>query len=364
MILNKLLSISVFISIFCLNPAHGEINTDSIHKEKIRILPFPDIGYAPETRWYVGGVALFTYKIYEDTITRTTNFKIEFNYTQNKQSILSSHYNVFLRGDSYYFFGENSFQKFPENFWGIGNHTPNSNLERYDAYRIEFNNSFLKQISNNIYVGPTYRMQYMYKIAPLSGGILESENITGATGGLSSGLGYSINWDKRDNILNPQRGLFVSLSNIYFGKMFKSNFKFTRVEIDMRKYIKTFPRHIFAMQAYGIFNIGNPPFRMMALLGGENIMRGYYQGRYRDKDYMAFQAEYRMPVWKIFGITGFASAGDVAPSLSGFSLSNLKALYGFGLRIKVDKRDNVNLRFDYAMGKNTSGFYVVFGEAF
>jgi outer membrane protein assembly factor BamA len=352
------------IRILFFNMSFAGISSDSIHQRKIKILPFPDIGYAPETRWYVGGVALFTYKIYKDTITRTTNFKIEFNYTQNKQSILSSHYNIFLRGDSYYFFGDNSFQKFPENFWGIGSNTPDSNLERYDAYRLELNNSFLKQIRKNIYVGPTYRMQYIYKITPLSGGILESDNITGAKGGLSSGLGYTINWDKRDNILNPGKGLFFSLSNIYFGKAFKSDFSFVRIEADLRKYLRVYPRHILALQAYGIFNRGNPPFRLMALMGGENMMRGYYQGRYRDKNYLAFQAEYRMPVWKIFGLTGFTSAGDVASSISSFAIGNFKLLYGLGIRIKVDKRDNVNLRFDYAMGKNTSGLYVVFGEAF
>lgn len=337
---------------------------DSVKKHRLKVLPVPEIGYAPETRWYVGGVALFTFKAFEDTLTRTTNFKLEFNYTQNNQSILGSDYNIFLKENKYYFFGENSFQRFPENFWGIGSHTSNENLEKYDANRVELYNSFVKQIKKNIYIGPTYRMQYMYKIISKPGGILESGNVPGADKNFSSGLGYTINWDKRDNILNPHKGHFISFSNIYFGKIFGSSFGFQRFEVDARKYIKLFTKHIFAVQAFGLFNKGNPPFRMMGLMGSEHIMRGYYQGRYRDKNYMAFQAEYRLPVYWVFGLTTFASLGDVAGRIDEFNLRNFKPTYGVGLRIRVDKRDNVNLRFDYAVGRNTSGFYVAFGEAF
>ena len=32
-----------------------------------------------------------------------------------------------------------------------------------------------------------------------------------------------------------------------------------------------------------LFNFGNPSWAMMALLGNSYSMRGYYEGRYRDK---------------------------------------------------------------------------------
>lgn len=38
---------------------------------------------------------------------------------------------------------------------------------------------------------------------------------------------------------------------------------------------------------------------------------------------------------------------------------------GVGLRFLVDKNENTNLRFDYAVGvQNQSGFYISFGESF
>jgi hypothetical protein len=38
---------------------------------------------------------------------------------------------------------------------------------------------------------------------------------------------------------------------------------------------------------------------------------------------------------------------------------------GFGFRFLVDKKENTNLRIDYAVGaQNQSGFYISFGESF
>ena len=53
---------------------------------------------------------------------------------------------------------------------------------------------------------------------------------------------------------------------------------------------------MLALQAYAFINNGDVPLRSLASLGGANSMRGYYDGRYRDKDQIVFQAEYRVPV--------------------------------------------------------------------
>ena len=57
------------------------------------------------------------------------------------------------------------------------------------------------------------------------------------------------------------------------------------------------------MQATTSYTSGDVPFYDLALLGGEDRMRGYYKGALRDKVLFDTQVEYRMPVWNIFGIT-------------------------------------------------------------
>lgn len=370
--LTKLLSpmklkiiVIVFISLFPGYIPGFASDTDSIPRKRLKVIPFPNLAYSPETRLFFGGVALFTLHLYDNPATRKTTFKTELNFTQNKQVILGTNYHIFLENNSWYLYGDNSFFKFPENFWGIGSDTENNMEERYDARRLELDNSFLKRFKGGFYAGPRYRLHSMYNIKPFIGGELDEGTVPGAEGGISSGLGYTLNYDTRDNLMNPWKGMFLSFSNVFFDDILGSDFKFTRFEADLRKYIPfKSKKHLLALQAYGVFNAGTPPFRMMGLLGSDSHMRGYYQGRYRDRQYAGLQAEYRRSIYRMFGAAAFAGAGNVAYDLSDFGDSALKPFGGIGLRIRVDKTDNVNLRFDYALGKGSDGFYVVFGEAF
>jgi outer membrane protein assembly factor BamA len=349
----------------CAVAAGLPVQNDSTITRKVGVLPLPAFGYSPETRWYAGAVVLLTARLHQDALTRTSNFKVEGNYTQNKQLILSSEWNVFSKADRLFFSGEAAYLKFPENFYGIGNRTTEAMEENYDSKRIEFNATLLRRLPEYWYLGPRYQLQHMYAIVPSPEGILENSDVPGSEGGTSSGAGLAIAFDNRRNILNPQQGAYALLAVTSFHKTFGSNFQFTSFELDLRKYIPLPWRHLLAMQGYGVFNSGNPPFRMMGLLGSDSDMRGYYRGRFRDRQYMAFQAEYRFPIlWRIGG-TAFGGAGDVAPQLRAFELQEFKPSYGLGLRFLIDRQENINLRFDYAVGKDgANGFYVSFGEAF
>jgi outer membrane translocation and assembly module TamA len=93
-------------------------------------------------------------------------------------------------------------------------------------------------------------------------------------------------------------------------------------------------------------------------------MRGTYTGQFREKALLAFQAEYRIHVWRRIGAAAFAGLGDVAPSLQDIKLNRLKYSLGAGLRFKLDTREGTNLRLDFAWGKHSTGFYMTVQEAF
>ena len=62
-------------------------------------------------------------------------------------------------------------------------------------------------------------------------------------------------------------------------------------------------------------------------MGGEQLMRGYYLGRYRDNNLVAGQVEYRFlpfPFSKRLGAAAFLGAGTVAPKVGDLRLSQLK----------------------------------------
>jgi len=328
----------------------------------LKIIPFPNLGYSPETRWYIGGVALFNIDRFHDSITRVSNIKPEINFTQNKQVILSLNFNLYSKSNNWVVYGENSFSKFPENYWGIGNNTSEENIQSYEANRIEFENEFLHKILPSFYGGIKFRYENIYNVTG-TGEFLSDLGVQGSQGGISSGFGYNLQFDTRDNILNAKSGSLLNFSNVFFSSATGSEFNFINYEGDIRKFISITGADIIGMQLKGVFNSGLPPFRMLALLGSDSDMRGYYNGRFRDNNYLSMQAEYRRFIWKFVGVAVFAGAGRVAPDLD-FAIAGFKHSIGGGLRLRVDKQNDINLRFDYAVGKNSSGFYVAFGEAF
>ncbi len=80
---------------------------------------------------------------------------------------------------------------------------------------------------------------------------------------------------------------------------------------------------------------------------------------------MDAQIEYRMPIWKIFGMTGWVGTGRVGENYRDMALDGFWLNYGLGLRIKVDSESDINLRMDIGFGNDgIQGFYLNFSEAF
>jgi hypothetical protein len=129
------------------------------------------------------------------------------------------------------------------------------------------------------------------------------------------------------------------------------------------------PGEVIALQAYGNFVFGDAPFYALSALGGPYRMRGYFQGRYRDKHLVVAQAEYRRLVWWRVGITLFGGLGDVfgsetSDSTSDRGIRNLKWSLGGGLRFRFNQAEKVNLRGDLGFGRDTKGVYFQLEEAF
>jgi Omp85 superfamily domain len=78
------------------------------------------------------------------------------------------------------------------------------------------------------------------------------------------------------------------------------------------------------------------PFYLLPTLGGSRSLRGYDDYRFRDRDLLLLNAEYR---WNIFGALDgavFYDAGTVAPRFGDLDLTNLKTSYGLGFRFHSD----------------------------
>ena len=336
------------------SPVHGK---DSTQAKKIKILPVPAFGYSPETKTYLGAVTLFTINMYRDSITRTSNAKLEFNYSWNKQIILESEWNYFFRQEKWFTKGKIHFSKYPDLYYGIGPNTTESNKLFFDSRRLILEASLLKNVGYKLFTGVNIKYANYSNVKAETNSMIYPELTDAST----LGIGYSLLKDTRNNLLTPTKGLYSYLNTTWY--FAKSNYlKFT---FDLRYYKTWKDKFTLANRFINDINTGNPPFYDRALLGGDKFVRGYYLGRYRDNNLSSFQSEFRFPAfWKIYLAT-FGGLSNIFSATNKFSFENSKTNYGFCIRFLVDKGENTFLRLDYAIGQNNNdGFYISFGESF
>jgi outer membrane protein assembly factor BamA len=331
---------------------------DSLQKnKKVKVLPVPTFGYSPETKTYIGAVTLFTFNMYKDTLTRTSNAKLEFNYTWLKQIILESEWNYFFREEKWFTKGRLHYSKFPDLYYGIGSSTPDSNELRFQSNRIVCEANLLRKIGYRLFTGGFVRYVDYGNINYTS----DKLNYPELKDNSSLGFGYSLLSDKRNNLLTPTAGSYFGLNTSY-------NFSqknYVKITADARLYHTWKEKYTLAFRFVHDVNIGDPPFYDYAFLGGDKFVRGYYYGRFRDKVLSIVQTEFRFPVIWRFGMTAFGGFSSVYPEAYAPQLKKAKYNYGIGIRFMVDKNERTNLRFDYAIGENgNTGFYVAFGESF
>jgi outer membrane protein assembly factor BamA len=350
---------------FC---SEADIPGDSLvskQTRKGRWLILPIVLRSPVTKWGVGVAQSYIFPASQrDSVSRASNIESLALYTQNKQIVLLMGCNIYTHDERYIIHWRNSFSNFPDKFWGVGNFTPASNEESYIYKQFLINPQVLRKLSRKFYSGLFYEYQKVFEVDYIAGGRFDTENIPGRGGSTVSGLGIIFAWDSRDHAFSPGNGFFVQVTAAQFSQVFKSEYNFANYQLDLRNFYTLFKKHVLAFQVMGYLTSGNVPLRNLALLGGSDIMRGYYAGRYRDRHILASQVEYRLPIYKRIGIVGFAGGGRVSDKVKNFSFRGIRYSVGGGLRIALKPADKLNLRIDYGVGYQSSGLYVTVSEAF
>lgn len=254
-----------------------------------------------------------------------------------------------------------SFYSFPSYFWGIGFYQGNNDVNKTKIKRFQskLKAEFLFRLGKEFYLGPVLvwdyaraqdvNKDYMYLFDGMS---LVQRNY---------GVGASVQYDTRDFISNASRGIYAYLSQTFRPSWLGNDQAFSTTEFQLRGYKSVWKGGILAGELKGMFNFGNPSWAMMAELGGSNSMRGYYEGRYRDKHSMSVQVELRQHVWRRNGITVWAGAGNVFHDSRTFK----KILPNFGIGYRWEFKKRVNVRLDLGFGKSgQNGFIFNINEAF
>lgn len=343
-----------------------------LEEKNKRTIVVPSVYYLPETNWYFGLAGFSYFKFNKnkeggnDTITRPSQIRMALGYTLNKQIVFWLPAEVFFKENKYRLLAELGFYRWPYFFNGIGNNIETSYEENYRASFPRARLAFQKRLGKSIYLGPKYWFQYLKMNEVEPGGKFENGLVPGGNGGVNSGFGVSFLYDTRNSVFASTQGWYAEYSNLFNQTVFGSDFVFNTHILDVRKYVNIKANHIVALQAYGKFNFGDVPFNQMSLMGGPFRMRGYREGRFRDKHIALMQLEYRSPLVYRTGLTVFGAYGIVGNKPQNLIFKNGKTSIGGGLRFSLDEKDRMHIRFDYAWGEgkeNRFGYFTI-GESF
>lgn len=338
---------------------------DSNKNKKHKRFDFSVIGgphYASDTKFGLGLVAAGLYRTDpNDSILPPSNVSLYGDVSSVGFYMLGVRGNHIAPKGRYRIDYHLYFYSFPADFWGIGyemgdNDANKSDMKRWQA---QAEVSFLFRVADNFYIGPMASYDYV-----IGKHIERPELLQGMDQHTwNVGAGVSLVYDNRDNLTNPHRGICLNINQMFRPGFMGNDYAFSTTASRFDAYQQLGKGTVLAEDIGANLNFGNPSWGMMAELGGTHSMRGYYEGRYRDKHSLEATVELRQHVWKRNGIVVWVGAGTIFPKFSALRSKQILPNAGVGYRWEFKK--NVNVRLDYGFGKSgQSGFLFNINEAF
>lgn len=252
---------------------------------------------------------------------------------------------------------------FPTNFWGIGyaNGNNDDNETNYRRNRVDLMGRFLFRMARNTYIGPMLNFRYIKALEVSPGNMLTLFNGQDLTVH-SQTAGFSFIYDSRDFMLNAYRGWFVQLDQTFTPRFLGNDYCFSTTDLTVSTYRKVWKGGVLAGELHGGFNYGNPAWCLMSEVGGNSRMRGYFEGRYRDKNIIEAQVELRQRIKKRHGAVVWVGAAEVFPRFDAMRWKRILPNVGLGYRWEFKQR--INVRLDCGWSKNGPGFMFNINEAF
>jgi len=341
-------------------------------REEHIVAPLPILFYTPETSLLFGVTLLYFIETPNSYQGKNDTYSLYGVYTLKNQLIAGFTTETYLGGKDWLVKGASSFSRFPDRYFGYGPHTSLQDEEKYTPMQFRVTGTLMRRIWKDFYIGPRFE-EFYYSISRKEpNGKLAVLDVPGKSGGLCSGFGAEAKWDSRDNPFYPASGIYTQIRYTHYGRYLGSRYNFYSVVLDHRQYFSFYENHVIAFQYFMCLGNGDTPFPMMAMLGGAALLRGYYMGRYRDRNLVAAQLEYRFPVWWRFGGAIFGGAGQVAHTPGGLDLRDMKVAGGAGLRFMMHEEKKINYRVDFALydtrvkvkDKDAWGIYLSITEAY
>jgi outer membrane protein assembly factor BamA len=350
--------------------------TDTVRQKvgKLHISALPVAGYTLQTGF--AAVLSSNFAFYTGEESNLSNVLTSVTYSQYQQIIFPIQANIWTRGNKYNISTDWRFLQYPSLTYGLGGNTSADSGYNISYGYLRLHQAIMKTIAKDFYLGLGYDLDYFWDIEevnPPIGKSTDFERYGLSYKEVASGVSLHLLFDNRRNPINPESGT-------YFSAIYRPDFTFLGSDnnwqalvFDARQYIP-FPgntHNVLALWSYDWLTVGNgnPPYLLLPSTGWDpysNSGRGYIQGRFRSKNMLYLESEYRFGLTAngLIGGVVFANAQSFSEMTTG-RFTYIQPGYGLGMRISLNKFSRTNLCVDYGWGANGSGgFFVNLGEVF
>jgi len=335
---------------------------DKNKKIDFGFLPGPH--YSSTVGFGLGLMATATYSMdRSDTLLPRSNVSLFGDFTTKGFIMMGIRGNNIFKKEKFRLDYRTYIYTFPTLFYGIGTENGNKGKENEASYRrLRFDAMarFMFRIAPNMYVGPYVNFKYV------KGSDIDSTKLDLWRGEdlkiNSQTIGISYTYDSRDFMLNAYKGWFVQLDQTFTPRFLGNNYCFSSTDLTVCTYRQVWKGGVLAGELHAGFNYGNPSWCQMSEVGNNMRMRGYFEGRYRDKNIIEAQVELRQRIKGRHGMAFWVGGAEVFPAFKDMRFKDILPNAGLGYRWEFKQR--INVRLDCGWGKNGLGFMFNINEAF
>jgi outer membrane protein assembly factor BamA len=369
MIQKKIIAIIIVLNCFLGSILCQTTNNDStLIKSRTFLVPFVD--YQPETKFATGVSFGYYFKSYDPN--RISSIMGSAFYSFEKHHYLFEiSPKIYFKSSNWFLNSNLNIRKYPYYYYGIGNTIYNYELP-FTSENIAVKLEPQYAVSSYFSVGPTCSFRYERvntdeDFELIKDYIFAQYGSAGWKRYTNLSVGMIATYDKRNNPFYPEKGVFVTSHISTSSADLGSTYSLFELLLDFRQYIPVLETHVWSYQLYYNSIFGKKdgiPFQLMPTIGGNDFLRGFRHGMFRDNTLFMVQSEYRFPIIKVLNMAVFGGLGDVTDN-NDYKIDKLKLAYGLGLQYGSSK-DKLLFRFDVAKNNynNDIQFYFTASQSF
>lgn len=357
-----------------------QIRRDSIRAHKkvwISVLGGPS--YTPEASFGVGGAVLASFRLSKkDSISQRSFLPAGVNVSINGTVIVAGAGALFFNENKFKIYTSYGYRNEPSHYYGKGVEKAESTIRgkattQFKKESIVFYPRFVWQVRPNFYLGALTDINYSrsWNINPVMAEDAYFNKFKPKY--VNIGVGGIIQYDTRDDVATPNKGVLVSGIGKVFSRYLGGSYNYQLVDLEYRQFVPLFKRSVLGWVARSQISFNDVPFTELPSFGSPNDLRGYLLGQYRDRSMAYGIVEYRHMLGTLedlkrgrllskFGFVGWVGTGTIGDNPSEWTTWKLN--YGVGIRIQIQPRKNFRIDIGKAHGQRGVQFYMNMTEAF